>query len=152
MLDYNKLDRAHQIAEAVMNTFTFECDETYQCYENTRLSTGRASGWHNFSGLSSPVVNWFYSYYCKGTISTGMDAMIVSKKMATDHSSCEFTLEFDKDAVGRDMAVMVCLDETKQYSAAAKGKELQTSSPYPGLLCITVKADKKPLTVTVRPQ
>ena len=78
--------------------------------------------------------------------------MIVSKKMATDHSSCEFTLEFDKDAVGRDMAVMVCLDETKQYSAAAKGKELQTSSPYPGLLCITVKADKKPLTVTVRPQ
>ena len=77
--------------------------------------------------------------------------MVVSKKIAPDYSSCEFTLEFDKDAVGREMAVMVCLDETKQYSAVAKGKELQTSSPYAGLLCITLKADKKPVTVTVRP-
>ena len=151
MLDYNKLDRAHQIADAVMNTFTFECDETYQCYENTRLSTGRASGWHNFSGLSSPVVNWFYSYYCKGTISTGMDAIVVSKKVASDNTSCEFTLEFDKDAVGRDMAVMVCLDPSKDYSAVIKSKALQTSSPYPGLLCITVKADKKPVTISVSP-
>ena len=151
MLDYNKVDRALQIAEAVMNTFTFECDETYQCYENTRLSTGRASGWHNFSGLSSPVVNWFYSYYCKGTISTGMDAIVVSKKVASDYTSCEFTLEFDKDAVGRDMAVMVCLDPSKDYSAVIKSKALQTSSPYPGLLCITVKADKKPVTISVSP-
>ena len=132
-----------------MNSFTFECDETYQSYENTRISTGRASGWHNFSGLSSPVVNWYYSYYCKGTISTGFDAMVVSKDVAQDYTSCEFTLEFDKDAVGRDMTVMVCLDESGQYSAFAKSKQLQTSSPYPGLVCITVKADKKPLTVTV---
>lgn len=149
MLDYNKTDRAHQIAEAAMNSFTFECDETYQSYENTRISTGRASGWHNFSGLSSPVVNWYYSYYCKGTISTGFDAMVVSKDVAQDYTSCEFTLEFDKDAVGRDMTVMVCLDESGQYSAFAKSKQLQTSSLYPGLVCITVKADKKPLTVTV---
>lgn len=149
MLDYNMTDRAHQIAEAVMNQFTMECDATYQCYENTRISTGRSSGWHNFSGLSSPVVNWFYSYYCKGTISTGMDAMVVSKKMAEDYSSCEFTLEFDKDAVGRDMAVMICLDPDSGYSASAGSKILETTSPYPGLLCVTVTAGKKPLTVKV---
>ena len=94
-------------------------------------------------------MNWYYSYYCKGTISTGFDAMVVSKDVAQDYTSCEFTLEFDKDAVGRDMTVMVCLDESGQYSAFAKSKQLQTSSPYPGLVCITVKADKKPLTVTV---
>lgn len=149
MLDYNKPDRAHQIAEAVMNQFTMECDATYQCYENTRISTGRSSGWHNFSGLSSPVVNWYYSYYCKGTVSTGLDAMVVSKTMAPDYSSCEFTLEFDKDAVGREMAVMVCLDESHTYSAEAKSGQLKTSSPYPGLLCITVKADRRPLAVKV---
>lgn len=150
MLDYNKTERAHQIAQAVMNTFTFECDETYQCYENTRLSTGRASGWHNFSGLSSPVVNWYYSYFCKGTVSTGFDAMVVSKEMAPDYTSCEFTLEFDKDAVGREMTVMVCLDPSKQYTAVAKSSALPVSSPYPGLICITVKADRKPLTIQVK--
>lgn len=150
MLDYNKTERAHQIAQAVMNTFTFECDETYQCYENTRLSTGRASGWHNFSGLSSPVVNWYYSYFCKGTVSTGFDAMVVSKEMAPDYTSCKFTLEFDKDAVGREMTVMVCLDPSKQYTAVAKSSALPVSSPYPGLICITVKADRKPLTVQVK--
>ena len=61
-------------------------------------------------------------------------------------------VEFEKDAAGRDMAVMVCLDEANSYSVVAKGKELQTSSPYPGLLCITVKADKKPVTVNIKPQ
>ena len=78
--------------------------------------------------------------------------MVVSKVMASDYSLCEFTLEFDKDAVGREMTVMVCLDETKRYSAEVKGQELHTYSPYPGLLCITVKAEKKPLTITVMPQ
>ncbi len=150
MLDYNKPERAHQIAEAVMNTFTFECDETYQCYENTRISTGRASGWHNFSGLSSPVVNWFYSYYCKGTISTGLDAMVVSRNMSQDYTSCEFTLEFDKDAAGREMTVMVCLDPDNEYEAYAGEKRLLMTSPHAGLLCITVKADRKPLAIKVR--
>ena len=151
MLDYNMTDRAHQIADAVMDQFTMECDATYQSYENTRISTGRSSGWHNFSGLSSPVVNWFYSYYCKGTISTGFDAMVVSKKMAADHSSCEFTLEFDKDAVGREMTVMVCLSPDNQYEVVSGGKSLNTASPYPGLVCMTVKADKKPRVINVRP-
>ena len=151
MLDYNMTDRAHQIADAVMNQFTMECDATYQSYENTRISTGRSSGWHNFSGLSSPVVNWFYSYYCKGTISTGFDAMVVSKNMAKDYSSCEFTLEFDKDAAGREMTVMACLDPDKQYEALSGGKNLKMSSPYSGLICITVKADKKPQIIQVRP-
>ena len=152
MLDYNMTDRAHQIANAVMDNFSMECDATYQSYENTRISTGRASGWHNFSGLSSPVVNWFHSYYCKGAISTGFDAMVVSKKMAEDYSSCEFTLEFDKDAVGREMTVMVCLDPSKEYSASTKYGKLQTNSPHPGLVCITVKAEKKPLTLSVKPR
>ena len=151
MLDYNMTDRAHQIADAVMNQFTMECDATYQSYENTRISTGRSSGWHNFSGLSSPVVNWFYSYYCKGTISTGFDAIVVSKKVASDYSSCEFTLEFDKDAAGREMTVMVCLDPDRQYDVISGGKALKTTSPYPGLVCMTVKADKKPQTIHVRP-
>ena len=149
MLDYNMTERAHQIANTVMDNFTMECNASYQCYENTRISTGRTSGWHNFSGLSSPVVNWYHSYYCKGTISTGFDAIVISKDVAQDYSSCEFVLEFDKDAVGRDMTVMVCLDPTKDYKALAANKELSTSSPHPGLLCITVTATKKPLRVKV---
>ena len=151
MLDNNLLERANQIAFTALDVWRRECDESYQSYEHFIVGSGRGAGWHNFSGLSSPVINWYYSYYCKGTISTGFDAMVVSKKVAPDYSSCEFTLEFDKDAVGREMTVMVCLDESKQYSAVAKGEELQTNSPYPGLLCITIKADKNPLTVTVDP-
>ena len=77
--------------------------------------------------------------------------MVVSKKMAQDYSSCEFTLEFDKDAAGREMTVMVCLDPDKHYEAMSGGKNLKTTSPYPGLVCITVKADKKPQTLQVRP-
>ena len=77
--------------------------------------------------------------------------MVVSKKMAADHSSCEFTLEFDKDAVGREMTVMVCLDPDKQYEVVSGGKSLNTTSPYPGLVCMTVKADKKPRVINVRP-
>ena len=77
--------------------------------------------------------------------------MVVSKNMASDYTSCDFTLEFDKDAAGREMTVMVCLDPDRQYDVISGGKALKTTSPYPGLVCMTVKADKKPQTIHVRP-
>ena len=150
MLDNAMPEKANQIAFTALDVWKKECDESYLSFEHFIVGSGRGAGWHNFSGLSSPISNWYCSYFKKGTITTGFDAMVIAKNMASDYTSCEFTLEFDKDAVGRDMTVMVCLDESKQYSAAAKGKELQTSSPYPGLLCIIVKADKKPVTIYVK--
>lgn len=149
MLDYNKPERALQIARAVMNTWAMESDATYGTFENTRISTGRASGWNNFSGLSSPVVNWYYSYFCKGTVSTGFDALVVKKEMAADYRSATITLEFDKDAVGREMSVLVCMDPQAEYAARCGRKALALSSPYPGLLCLTVKATSKPLTLQI---
>lgn len=149
MLDYNKPERALQIARAVMDVWALESDATYGSYENIRISTGRASGWNSFSGLSSPVVNWYKSYFCKGTISTGFDAVVTKKAFAKDHSECEFTLEFDKDAVGRDMAVLLCLNPDCRYTARSGKQWLPIDSPYPGLVCLTVKGSLKPLVVSV---
>src|SRR5690606_28356712 len=68
MLDLGKGDFAYRIAETALNLYKKEVDSTYNCYEMFRLQTGRGNGWHQFSGLSSPVLNWFAAYYKPGTI------------------------------------------------------------------------------------
>lgn len=129
MLDLNLPDRAWQIASTALNKWEQECTDSYNCYEHFIIESGRGGGWYNFSGLSSPMINWFCAYFKPGTISTGFNAMVTKAEWNDDKTAVTITLEFDKDAVGKDCAILVC-----------------TSA---GLRQISVKATRKPLLLTL---
>jgi Cys-tRNA synthase (O-phospho-L-seryl-tRNA:Cys-tRNA synthase) len=93
------------------------------------LATGRGGGWNNFSGLSSPIINWYNAYHRSGTVSTGFGTLVTKAEWSEDLSRVSLTLEFDKDLAGKEVAIIACL--------ADGPRELK------------LKATKKPLTISV---
>ena len=130
MLDLGRADLAEQIARTALENWERECEDSYNCYEHFMLATGRGGGWNNFSGLSSPVINWHNAYNRPGTISTGFGTLVTKAEWADDFSSVALTLEFDKELIGKEVAVVACLSG--------------------GVKAFKVKAGKKPLDITLK--
>ena len=149
MLDNDMPQKAYQIAFTALDVWKKECDESYQSFEHFIVGSGRGAGWHNFSGLSSPIANWYNSYFKKGTVTTGFDAMVMSGKMSDDYSSYEGVLEFEKDACGRNISILICMSEKYDYKVTMNGKEAKVTSPYPGLLQVSLPASARPATIKV---
>lgn len=149
MLDLNLPERAWQIASTALAKWEQECSDSYNCYEYFIIESGRAGGWFNFSGLSSPMVNWFCSYFKPGTISTGFNAMVTKSEWNEDRTSVTASLEFDRDAVGKECAVLVCTTPGKAPHAFVDGKEVKADELYDGLLQLSVKATPRPMKIEI---
>lgn len=109
MLDLGRPDLARRIAETALSNWERECEDSYNCYEHFMLATGRGGGWSNFSGLSSPIINWYCAYNKPGTVSTGFGTLVTVADWADDFSSVSLMLEFDKDLIGKEVSVLACL-------------------------------------------
>lgn len=138
MLDLGKPELAEKIATTALDNWALETGRTYQCYEHFMIESGRGMGWHNFSGLSSPVVNWFSAYYTIGTVSTGFDIMPCQPKMNEDFTEYSARLVFDKDAAGKTATMILCMNPSHQYEARLDGKPLKVEERRPGLLYVSV--------------
>jgi len=108
MLDLGLPERARQIAETALKCWERECEDSYNCYEHFMIDSGRGGGWSNFSGLSSPIINWYNAYNKPGTVSTGFGTLVTKAEWAEDFSSVRLSLEFDKELVGKEVAIIVC--------------------------------------------
>ncbi len=131
MLDLGLPEKARLIADTALENWERECEDSYNCYEHFMLATGRGGGWNNFSGLSSPVINWFNAYYTPGTVSTGFGTLVTRADWASDYSSVNLTLEFDKDQIGKTVAIIVRLSDGPKE--------------------VLIKATRKPLKLSVKP-
>jgi len=129
MLDLGLPEKARLIADTALANWERECEDSYNCYEHFMLATGRGGGWNNFSGLSSPIINWYNAYHRSGTVSTGFGTLVTKAEWSEDLSRVSLTLEFDKDLAGKEVAIIACL--------ADGPRELK------------LKATKKPLTISV---
>jgi hypothetical protein len=130
MLDLGRPDLARKIADTSLANWERECEDSYNCYEHFIIETGRGGGWSNFSGLSSPILNWYCAYHRPGTVSTGFGTLVTNATWSEDMSSVELTLRFDRELVGKEVAIIACLAG--------------------GPVCRTVKATQKPLTLTIQ--
>lgn len=75
-LDAGKGEFAWRIARTALGLWQEECAASYHCFEHFMIESRRGAGWHQFSGLSSPVVQWFASYFVPGTLTTGFDTFV----------------------------------------------------------------------------
>lgn len=140
MLDLGEAELAHKIAFTSLDLWKRECSLSYNCFEHFIISSGRGAGWHNFSGLSSPLINLFCSYFEQGKISTGFDVMVQDSEFAEDYSSFSASLLFDSDA--QNPSIMLCLNPEFEYEASLDGVALDLSSPYPGLVVVSLPVSK----------
>ena len=110
LLDYGEVELATEIAEKALSLWEREVSATYNCYEHFMIENGRGAGFHQFSGLSTPVLMWFESYYKPYSVTGGFRTLITDKKRGENEFS--FNVSTDSD----NSAVIVCLEEGREYS------------------------------------
>lgn len=71
---------AIKIAMTALKLWERETRDAYCCFEQFSISTGSGSGWHHFSGLSSPILCWYNACFKKGMLSSGYDVLVTDKK------------------------------------------------------------------------
>ena len=79
LLDLGQGELAWRIAQTALQTWEAEVRATGCCFEHFIVRTGRGAGWHQFGGLSSPVLLWFSAYFQPGNLTGGLDCWVLEK-------------------------------------------------------------------------
>ena len=140
MLDLGKPELAFKIAEKGLDVYSKETNESYFTFEHFLAKSGRGAGWHQFSGLSNPVLSWFAAYYKPGTSTTGFEVWINRQTFSKDLSSYEAEISFDKATAPHRRTILVCLNPVFNYKATFNDINIDVKGLYPGLLQITLPA------------
>ena len=80
LLDHGEIELAIKIADTALNVWKKEVDLTYNCYEHFMLANGRGAGFHQFSGLSTPVLMWYNALYKPYTVTGGFMTLISQRQ------------------------------------------------------------------------
>ncbi|MBL4561439.1 MAG: hypothetical protein JKX79_10695 [Labilibaculum sp.] len=151
LLDNGKGDEAYKIASTALDTWQKECSETYHTFEHFIIASGRGAGWHQFSGLSSPLLNFYATYYRVGKVSTGFEIWINDGSFNHDHSQYEAKISFDDSTTPHERTMIVIMNPDYNYSVKFRGKSLCVKSYYPGMLQITFPANNKSGILVINP-
>jgi hypothetical protein len=149
MLDIGRPDLAKQIADKALTVAKHELDASYASFEYYSAKTGRGAGWHQFGGLSSPLLSWFATYYKPGTATTGFEIWIKEQAFGNDLSSYKGSFTFDKSTSAHPRTIVLCMNPDYKYQANFNGKKISVDSPYPGLLQITLPSTNENGSLTV---
>lgn len=149
LLDTGRGEQAHRIAQTALKSWEKECEESYYTFEHFIISSGRGAGWHQFSGLSSPVLNWFATYYKVGKVSTGFEIWITESLFNTDYSQYRANITFDDSVAPHERCMIVCMDPKHTYRAQFNGKPVKSRSYHPGLVEITLPVSNRAGTLTI---
>lgn len=149
LLDLGEGEKAYQIANTALNTWEKECEESYYTFEHFIISSQRGAGWHQFSGLSSPILNWFAAYYRIGKVTTGFEVWISEEQFTDEYSQYRAKIAFDDSSAPHERTMLVCMKPEKRYQVKFNGQVLKSSSYHPGLLEITLPSTNKPGTIAI---
>lgn len=77
LLDNGEIELADTMVKRYLDAWSNEVDESYCTFEFINVINGRGSGVHNFSGLSSPIVDFYASYFAPNTVAVGFETIIL---------------------------------------------------------------------------
>jgi hypothetical protein len=139
LLTLGQAELAHQVAITALELWQRETEMSYRCFEHFLVDNGRGAGWHEFGGLSAPVLCWFEAYYRPGHLTGGFDLWVFRQEWAGDCSSLTAGLR-DYGPVGRISTLLVSLNPAHRYSVTWNGQAVAFRELWPGLLEIELEA------------
>ena len=141
MLDLGEADFAYTIATKALDVWKTEVEASYNCMEHFLIETGRGAGWHEFGGLSSPVLVWYSAYYRPGNFSTGFDVWIEKKTFDDTFSRLSVHLSATGNT-HRVTSVVACMNPAFEYDVKWNGESLTYKSLSQGTLSIDIPINK----------
>ncbi len=118
LLDRGEIKLASKIAQTALDVWKDECDNTYSCFEHFMTTNGRGSGFHQFSGLSCPVLQFFSALYVPGNINTGFGTVINDYK----YNKNKTDLKLDITCYPDNSYIVICMSENNEYEFVINGK------------------------------
>jgi len=143
MLDIGRTDLARKIAQKALDIYSTEVNETYHTFEHFFAKTGRGAGWHQFSGLSTPILSWYATYFQPGTVTTGFEIWIKQQAFHTDSTRYEAVLAFDNSTEAHTRSLLLCLNPDHDYRVTFDGQPIDFDQPFRGLLEIRLPATNR---------
>lgn len=128
-LDAGRTDFAFRLADVLLHLWQEECQASYHCFEHFMIESRRGAGWHQFSGLSSPIVQFYASYYRPGTLTTGFDTFVQKTVWTPDLTGLEAALECTRP--GKTAVLAVTKPGASEVRVSVPGAEVKRR--YDGL-------------------
>ena len=130
LLDIGKLKEARKISNTLLNLWSNEVDSSYNCYEHFIIESKRGAGWHHFSGLSSPILSFYSTYYRPGRITCGFNGWISHAEFNEKFTELFTIIEFFPSQ--NAPAVIVTMNEKYKYNVKVDNLQHSFTSPEPG--------------------
>jgi hypothetical protein len=148
MLDLGEADFAYKIATTALDVWKKETELSYNCMEHFIIETGRGAGWHEFSGLSTPVLCWYAAYFRPGNLTTGLNTWITAQKFEHDNTQLKAELTIYKDNNDR-CSLIACMNPEHQYNVFWNDNEINHKVLSDGTLSIELKLDAQWIPISV---
>lgn len=139
MLDNGDTDFAFEIANRALEMWREETDFTYFTYECFGIQTRRGGWFHNFGGLSAPIIIWANAYYKPGTVTTGLDVWTDYQRVNEDGGEISFKYFGNSEKY----SIIVTLSDKNSYIATLDGKSVDFSERVGGCLEFTLDGSVK---------
>ncbi len=147
MLDSGRADIAKDIAHLALDIWKREVEATYYTFEMVNTVTGCGGWFHNFGGLSTPLIMWLKAYFSPGTVNVGFDTYLEKTVFNEDKTKAE--IEFTHYGESEKFNMLCVMNENSKYTATLDGEEISFNYDK-GLLTFEFKGDgKKTHTLTV---
>ena len=138
MLDLGEEAFAHRIAMTALDVWKKEVETSYNCMEHFIIETGRGAGWHEFGGLSAPVLSWFASYYRPGHVSTGYEIWIQSQSFNNDQSELDLELTHHSEDSIKGSTILICMNPAYEYQATYNGAKVAVKTYDKGSIAVQI--------------
>lgn len=140
MLDLGQADFAHQIAQTALEVWKREVEATYCCFEMIHIATQRGGWYHQFGGLSSPVLLWYHTYWIPGTITGGFELRIHRRHFQRDFTMGEIHYTYYGKRHGATLIVVMSDKLTCPYSVEGNDGPVPYTERNKGVLELRLTA------------
>ena len=133
LLDIGEADFAFEIAGRALKIWKREVEDTYYTFEMVNVTTGSGGWFHNFGGLSSPILLWAKAYYSPGTLNVGFDTLVKKASFTEDFTEMNAVLRGN----GNESVILAVLKAGHEYEVTVDGKKQPAKMRTDG--CVEIK-------------
>lgn len=134
LLDRGEVDFAVKIANTALSVWKREVDESYFCFEQFMSQNGRGSGFHQFSGLSTPVLMFFEWLYSPGHIAAGFSVNIAQAEWNEDKTALKAEAVSNCDGA----CVIISMSDKCKYKFTLNGEPVKADQLSGGAYAISL--------------
>lgn len=132
LLDQGQAAFAWQIARTALEAYQAEAEASWISGEHFEIATRQGTGWHQFSGLSAPIANWYGAYFVPGHLSTGYDVWVHSKRDRPRFEGLAARISIHSERTNGEVSLIATLAPDRRYRATWRGQAIPMIELHPG--------------------